>query len=358
MFNRTKISTISGIVGWLQPANPDYAVLDATNLASVSKRYINENKFVKVEYLKDTQDYADISNADFNAELVQLQKTGILSVMDQVFDKSDYIDRQILYKNPNNKTETDPLPAGFVGYRISQDDTKNLAIEIKRDILEFYGAGKVTLVLFNSQKKTAVFTETVTISSDLQEVVLDWRLDNSSPLYKGDLFYGYFTSSVTGGLLPFKREYQNANVKSVITDLYIENIKVPTAIGSDIFDLDTIEGAEEVWGLNPDITVFYDYTDLILQNKFLFAYAIQLQCQIQALTYYIASLRTNKNDRKTGEMLETIIIELDGRSAETGSSKVGLTDMLIYEIRRVRKEINRLQNGYEHDGLMTVTRTG
>lgn len=358
MFNRTKISAISGIVGWLQPANPDYAVLDATNLASVSGRYINESKFVKIEYLKDTQDYVDITDVAFNAELVQLQKTGILSVMDQVFNESDYIDRQILYKNPNNKTETDSLPAGFVGYRISQDDTKNLAIEIKRDLLEFDGAGDVTLVLFNSQQKTAVFTKTVTITSDLQEVELNWRLDNSSPLYKGDLFYGYFTSSVTGGLLPFKREYQNANVKSVITDLCIENIKVPTATGSDIFDLDSIEGAEEVWGLNPDITVFYDYTDLILQNQFLFAYAIQLQCQIQSLTYYLSSLRTNKSDRKVAEMIDNIIVEIDGRSADTGSQKVGLANSLIYEIKRVRKEIKKLQRGYFHDGLITITREG
>jgi hypothetical protein len=356
MLNRTKISAISGIVGWLQPANPAMAILNAANLASVSGRYINENKFVKVEYLKDTQDYADISNDDFNTELIQLQKTAILSVMDQVFNESDYIDRQILYKNPNNKTETDTLPAGFVGYRIKQDDTKNLAIEIKRDILEFNGTGDVTLVLFNSQQKTAIFTKVVSITTDLQEVVLDWRIDNSSPLYKGDLFYGYFTSGVT--ITPFKREYEAANIKSIITSLCIENIKVTAATGSDLFDLDNIEGSDEVWGLNPDITVFYDYTDLILQNKFLFAYAIQLKCQVQALTYYISSLRTNKNDRKASEMMDNIIVELDGRSADTGSSKVGLTDMLIYEIRRVKKEINRLQKGYIHKGLLTITREG
>jgi hypothetical protein len=355
MFNRTKISAISGIVGWLQPANPTYAILDATNLASTSGRYVNENKFVKIEYLKDTQDYIEITDEQFNSELVQLQKTAILSVMDQVFSEPDYIDRQVLYKYPNNKTETDALPEGFVGYRICQGDTKNLAFEIKRDLLEFDGTGDITLVLFNSQKKEAVFTETVTITSTLQEVELNWKIDNSTPLYKGEYYYGYFTDGVT--VTPFKRDYQNASVQSIITDLDIENIKVPTATGTDIFDLDDIEGAEEVWGLNPDITVFYDYTDLILQNQILFGRAIQLHCQIQAMTYYLSSLRTNKNDRKVSEMMDKLIVEIDGRVSDTGSFKVGLSDMLIREIGRVQKEIKRLKEGYEHDGLLTITRT-
>lgn len=356
MFSRSKISGISGIVGWLQPANPDYAILDATNLASTSGRYVNESKFVKIEYLKDTQDYADISDADFNAELVQLQKTAILSVMDQVFNKPDYIDRQVLYRHPNNKTETDDLPTGFVGYRIDQDMTKNLAFEIKRDLLEFEGTGDVTLVLFSSQKKESIFTKEVTISSTLQEVELNWRIDNSSPLYKGEFYYGYFTDGVT--VKPYKRDYQNASVQSVITDLDVENIKVPTATGTDIFDLDDIEGAEEVWGLNPDITVFYDYTDLILQNQFLFARAIQLQCQIQSMTYYLASLRTNKSERKADNLMDRLVVELDGRTSETGSFKPGLAATLIAEIARIQKEFERLKDGYEHDGLLTITRTG
>lgn len=356
MFNRSKISDISGIVGWIQPANPDYAKLDAVNLASVSGRFVNENKFVKVEYLKDSQDYADISDVAFNAELVQLQKTSILSVMDRVFNGSDYIDRQVLYRYPNNKVQTNDLPDGFVGYRIKQDNDKNVAIEIKRDLLEFEGNGTFTLVLFNSQKKEAVFSKEITIENSLQEVILDWRIDNSSPLYKGDLFYGYFTKDVD--VKPFKREYEMSNVKSCITNLTIDNIQVTTAIGPDIFDLEKIEGAEECWGLNPDITVFYDYTDLILQNKFLFAHAIQLECQVQSLTYILSSLRTNKAERKGAEMMDRIIVELDGRSADTGSKKIGLTDSLLFEIRRVQKEIDRLRNGYDYDGILSITREG
>ena len=355
MFDRTKISAISGIVGWLQPTNPDYAILDATNLASESGRYINENKFVKVEYLKDTQDYAGISNGDFNAELVQLQKTSILDVMDKVFNQPDFIDRQVLYRYPNNKVNTDTLPAGFVGYEIKQDDTKNTAIEIKRDLLEFQGSGDITLVLYNSNQKTVVETKVVTIASDLQEVELNWRIDNDSPLYKGSLYYGYFTDGVT--VLPYDRDYENANVKSSITHLCVENIKVPGATSGDLFDLTLIEGAEECWGLNPDITVFYDYTDLILQNQFLFGKAIQMQCQIQSLTYYLSSLRTNRNEREAESVTNKLLIEIEGTTEGTGIKKVGLGDKLTGEINRIRQEIDRLQRGYFPKGIQFITRT-
>lgn len=355
MFNRSKISAISGIVGWTQPINPSYAILDATNLASSSGRYVNENQYVKIEFLKDTQNYSSISNAQFNAELVQLQKTAILSVMDKIFNEPDFIDRQLLYKYANNKIKTDDLPSGFVGYRITQDIMNNLAIEIKRDLLEFSGTGDVVLKLFNSQQKTAIYTKTVSITSTLQEVELNWRLDNTSPLYKGDIFYGYFTEDMT--LKPYDRDYQNSNIKSSITGLFIENIKIPTATGPDIFDLDSIEGADECWGLNPDITTFYDYTDLILQNKFLFANAIQMQCQIQAMTYYLSTLRSNINERISEAMMNNIIIEIDGRSEMTGVKKLGLSDKLLIEIGRIRNEIKRIQKGYFNYGITTITRT-
>ena len=355
MFDRTKISAISGIVGWIQPANPDYAILDAANIASVSGRFINENKFIKVEYLKDTQDYAGISDDNFNAELVQLQKTGILDVMDKVFNTPDFIDRQVLYRFPNNKVNTDALPDGFVGYEIKQDDTKNTAVEIKRDLLEFSGAGDITLVLYNSNQKTIVESKVVTIASDLQEVELNWRLDNDSPLYKGTLYYGYFTDGVT--VLPFDRDYENANVKSVITHLCIQNIQVPGATSGDLFDLTLIEGADESWGLNPDITVFYDYTDLILQNQFLFGRAIQMQCQIQSLTYYLSSLRSNRNERESEAVTNKILIEIEGTTESTGIKKVGLGDKLTGEINRIRLEIDRLQRGYFPKGIVSITRT-
>ena len=52
-----------------------------------------------------------------------------------------------------------------------------------------------------------------------------------------------------------------------------------------LFDLTTTDGNSLATGLNPDITVFEDYTDLILNNKKLLSYAILLDMQIKMIGF-------------------------------------------------------------------------
>jgi hypothetical protein len=356
MFNRTKVvDNLIGLVGWKQSTNPDYPTLDAQNLTTNSGRVFNSNAFVKLETLYDNEDYAETDEPQFNTSLLELQKTAITNVMDSVFNEVDYIDRQLLYQNANNKTKTDTLPDGFVGYRIYQNLDKTQAFEITRCLLEFEGTGDITLLLYNSSKKEPLFEKQVTISSTQQSEELNWRLDNTDNFYKGEYYFGYLTDSVI--VQPISREWSNANLMSCITGVSFEGIQViysPTT--NEIFDLDDIEGASECWGLNPDITVFDDYTDLIIQNKFLFGYAIELQGQIKSIEKYIATIRSNKNQRISSEYYNKILIELDGINNENIRKK-GLRQILIYEISKVKEEIKKLNDGYFANGFLLNTLT-
>jgi hypothetical protein len=354
MFNRTKVTeNLIGLVGWKQSINPDYPTLDTQNLTTSSGRVFNSNAFVKLESIFDTEDYDETSEAQFNASLLELQKTAVTNVMDEVFNKIDYIDRQLLYQNPNNKTKTDNLPNGFVGYRIYQNLDKTQAFEITRCLLEFEGAGDITLLLYNSAKSEPLFTKDVTISSNMQEVVLDWRLDNTDSFYKGEYYFGYLTNGVS--VVPVRREWQSANVMSCITGVSFDSIEVDyTPTTNELFDLDDIESSSECWGLNPDVTVFDDYTDLIIQNKFLFSYAIELQGQIKSIEKYIATLRSNANERITNDYYNKIIIELDGLNNENIRKK-GLREILVAEISKVKEEIKKLRDGYFANGFLLNT---
>jgi len=357
MFNRTKTNTsLFGLVGWKQPANPEYAVVDAANLGSTSGRYFDDNSFIKIELLKDTEDYKDQTDEQFNTALSNLQKSAITSVLDKVFDKPEYIDRQLLYQFANNKQNIDTLPDGFVGYRIYQSLDKTQAFEITRCLLEFQNIGTdITLAIYNSAKDDPIFTEDVTIISEQQEVVLNWRLDNTDSFYKGEYYFGYLTNGVT--LQPIARDYQNANSISIITGLQFEPISVTyTPVTDELFNLDDIDGASECWGLNPDVTVFDDYTDLIKNNTFLFATAIQLQCQIKSLEQYLASIRNNSNQRMADGYENKIVFELDGLNSEN-VKRLGLKQLLIKEISRVTDEIKKLKDGYFTDGFILNTLT-
>ena len=154
MFDVSKIqNSLSGLVGFKQPLNPDYAIVDAPNQLSESGYFVNSNPYAKMEYIKDCQDYKDISDADFNKTLSNIIKDSATNVVNQVFKSSSYIDRNLLYRYAFSKKETEALPNGFIGYRIKIDDTKSIGLNITRLFLDFDGTGDITILLFNSAKK-------------------------------------------------------------------------------------------------------------------------------------------------------------------------------------------------------------
>lgn len=357
MFNKTKaIAALTGLVGYDQPFNLDYDDVDDTNLGATSLRKVTDHQYCKIEYLLDCQDYKDITVAQFNTLLTRWINNSISNVLDGVFNfDPDFIDRQVLYQYANNKQTTDTLPAGFVGYRVRQSLEKNMAFEITRDILEFSGIGTVNLLLFSSAKRAPIFNQSVAITSTLQEQVLNWKVDNTAEFYKGEYYYGYLTSGMS--IAPFKRDYQNSNVKSLLTFMSLENIQVPNVSTEILWDLENIDGADESWGLNPDISVYYDYTDSIIQNGRLFAKAIQLQSQIECLRVIDGSIRSNLNQRLGKEMLGKIMVEIEGAEFESGVKKIGIKQELLSEMNKIRKEMKRIKDGYFATGITVNTLT-
>lgn len=356
MFDVSKIKNgLSGLVGYKQPFNPEYAIIDANNLLSESGYYVNSNPFAKIEYIKDCQDYARISNEDFNIVLSNIIEDSAVNVVNQVFTDSSYIDRQILYKYALNKNETDVLPNGFVGYRIEIDDTKSIAFKITRVLLDFEGTGDITLMLFNSAKKTVLQEQDVTVTSDHQEVVLDWVLNDTDSIYKGEYFIGYIKGDGFT-LSPYKRNYENSDIMSYVTHLDIDKVFVTGHTTNTLFDISQVEFLNQTTGLNLDITVYDDFTDLIVQNRFIFARAIYLSAVINALQIYMSSLRSNRNERQAEELYRKILVEVEGtRSGDNIISVKGLRPQLLSEISDIKREITKIKEGYIGNGYSVIT---
>jgi hypothetical protein len=351
MHDRNKvIQGLSGLVGWKQPFNPDLPVLDSDNLLTDSGRLFNSNPYVKLDYIKETQDYIDISDDNFNELLKDVEGSAITNVIDTVFDKPDFIDRQVLYQRTNNKVDLESGNAGFVGFKIETAIDKNIAFEISRVLLEFDGVGDIKLLLFNSAKSDPIQTKDISISSKFQEEALNWKIDNTNGFYKGDFYIGYIANGLT--VTPYKRNYQSSNVKSCITHLHIEEGTFKNQSTEVLSDLDTWDSSDNTFGLNLDITVFDDFTDMIIQNKFLFSKAIQLQGQINFIDSYIASLRSNRNARIADDNINKLILELEGADE---LKKIGLRSKLGGEVSRIGKEIRKIQSGYFADGFLLNT---
>lgn len=354
MINIIKIQeSLVGIVGFKQPYNPDYAILDSENQLSSSGYFVTDNAYAKIEYIKDNQDYLSISDSDFNNLLVDIKKSAISAVCNQVFSDYDFIDRSLLFKNASNKVDLEVLPNGFVGYRIKVTTDKNIAFKINRVLLDFDGNGTFTLVLFNSAKKEPIYTKEIEVNNDHQEIVLDWVLDNSNDTYKGEYYLGYLTNSLT--IIPFKREYENANILNSPTNLCIDRMKVVNHNANTLFNLQKIEGLSEDSGLNFDITVYEDFTDFVINNKSLFAKAVQLECIIQCIQMYLSSLRSNSNQTQAESLYQKIMVELEGTNAQSVVFVKGLKSQLIGEISNIKAEIEKLKKGFLKSGMILVS---
>lgn len=358
MFVANKIATeLLGIVGFRQPYNPTYAVLDAENTTSESGLFVNDNPYAKIEFIKDNQDYKDINDKNFNILLKEMQKASIVSVCNQVFNEFDFIDRNVIYKNASNKTNVEDLPNGFVGYKIEVSNAKNTAISINRVILDFNGTGTFTLLLFNTGKKGALQSKVITIASDNQVEELNWVLDNTSTTYKGDYYIGYVTNGIA--VSPFKRELNNANLMSNFKELCLEKVFVKNHTSNTLFDLNLVDGLSEDTGLNLDISVYDDYTDFILNNKSLFAKAISLEFTIRCLQMYVSSVRSNSNERKAQELYQKIMIEIEGtKGSDSIISVTGLREQVLGEVSLLKQEVKKLKTGFlKSKQILTYTLT-
>lgn len=353
MLDFTKISdNLIGIVGFKQPYNPDYAIIDTDNQSSTSGLFVTSNEFCKIEYLYDSQDYAGISDSDFNEYLVNKQKDSIVNVVKSVFDEADFRERSILYPYALNRAELTSMPVGFVGYRLVSGSNQNVSIVINRVICEFDGTGDFTILCFSSSQKEPLFTKNVTITTDNQSVELNWNLNNTD-VYKGEYFIGYINNSLS--ITPFKRNYNNSNIRNTYKDVCIYPVSCDSTSVSEIFDLTSLDGLSEYCGLNLDIATFDDFTDLVINNKQMFAMAILLDLQISCLSTYLSSLRSNLNDRNANNLVSKVIAEIEGQEGEGIAKYTGLRPQLFRSISKIKKEIKKLKDGVFGDGLMVDT---
>jgi hypothetical protein len=354
MFDATKIQDgLLGLVGVRQPFDPDYQLLDVANIASRSGRYLDDIPPFKAQYWIDTQDYKDISNADLNDQLRNIQRGAIAEVAHSVFGDNAYIDRNFLFSQATNRVDVEnTVPNGFVGFEMQPSTTKDIAFKITRVRLEFEGTGTIKLVLFNSNLDAPIFTKDVIISSNSQIEELNWVLNNTNGDYKGQYFFGYIHD---GTVLPFKRNYEADSFLNYLAEMRIEEVYISGAGPTEIFDLRDVKGLSENTGLNPDITVYSDYTDLILQNEHLFSRAVQIQWAINMMQRYVTTLRSNANERKAKDLALLTMTAIEGTPGDAPVQVTGLRFLLSREVESIKKTVKELKEGYFGGRAQVIT---
>ncbi len=84
----------------------------------------------------------------------------------------------------------------------------------------------------------------------------------------------------------------------------------------------------------------------MIQNKKLFARAIQLDCQISLISESIASIRSNRNERISQSYAAQMMVQIEGESGDGNVKVSGLRPQFFGAIGSIRKELNKLREGY------------
>lgn len=344
---------VLGLVGIRQPYDPEYAIFDAANELSSSGLFVDDVAFVNGEYFIDVVCPRNTNDVQKNTIFRDIMGNAAVTVASLVFNDVDFIDRQIMFSKANNLTDLQTgLASGFIGYKLSVSDMKNIAFRINRLFLEVEGTGDLELLLFNTNNPNAIETQTVTITPGTKtyEVELNWVCNNTG-FYKGDWYIGY---NFDGTITPYNREFEDADVMNEIVGLDYDRVFFPDHSTNSLFNLDDEAYAgSQSNGINCDITVYSDYTNLILTNKHLFARVIQLQFAVQIFQMFISSTRSNVNERYSKDYKRTVLAALNGTRGE-GIKEEGLRSMLVTEIGQVRKEIRKLTHGHTGGGQIRV----
>ena len=340
-----------GLVGVRQPYDPNYAVFDTLSLRSDSGLYLDDMPYWKAEYFIDSALGSNYTPAQVNESLLNIFKATNVDVCNHVFNKIDLIDRQILYTNAQNKVKTETtLVNGFIGYRFRMSKQKDLAFRINKIMLEFEGVGDIKVLLFNSYESAPIQEKTVAISSNYQVEDLQWTINNTKT-YKGEYYIGFIYDT---SLVPYKRDYRDSNHENCVKELIIDKVKVRGHATDSLFDLTKVEGLSENTGLNLDVTVFEDFTDFILNNKFMFSRAIQLGACINIYNRFVSSNRSNSSERYSKDLMTGIMRIVKGVIGD-GFKDVGLQTLLDNALISIRDEINKLRENKTGGNQILVT---
>jgi len=353
MFDKNTIQEkLRGLVGFKPSLDPSFFSLDSDNQDSRSGYFFNDVPYAKLEALKDTQDFAGIDETQFNALLKDLNNNAITSVCNAVFTNANtpsFVDRQKLYKYAINKAHLETtLKNGFVGHRFQFENRPNVTAELTTLTLDFQGTGDIEILLYNTQQLAPIQSQIVTIDSDHKEVKLNWKMTSQN----GDYYLGYIFD---GSLTPYKRDYETSNIESCFTYLYQEKRMIEGFTGGNMWDLQLSSTNSGTTGLNPDITIYNDWTDLIVQNEQLFANAIYLQGAISFLNYVKSSIRSNKTQRLSEQQLIAIQQTIEGQEGSSVVRVTGLRPSLGEQIKLISQRVEELRKGYFVGRIKTTT---
>jgi len=349
-FNLGKVlNALMGRLGWRQPTDPALQILDTANQTSKSGRYFNGfHALMTIPNLKALVENADISDADFNAWLQNMQQDNIMRGLNAVFSEPDYLDHPKLLFARWGRNDYPITNAGlFCGYEFDIAMDNDSTTQVDSAALYFDSNVTFNLYLFRDGKKTPIAVKSVTAVAWEQTTVdlEDWYLqyigkdvDNTKNAKGAKFYIGYFQDDL-GNAKAIQEQVMGWSNTFCFKAIPIASKKVT---GQYDFDRTARYINRLPYGLNLQVSSFKDHTDNIIRKAAMFDNLQGEQMTYSCLELILYAVRSNGTEMVLkDQMLQYgVMHELKGAVPLTGTAKIeGIRE-------RIEKEVCRLNETF------------
>lgn len=280
-----------------------------------------------------------------------------------LFDITGRISDTILNKN------------NFVGFEIVPARSYGVTTSLNRVNLQFTKAGKYKLYVFNSSREEPAYIIEVTKQKnnssewfDLKDINLPYLNENEAG---GSWYIGYLQNELPEGSQAIRKdkdwskgpcnfcsrkEYASWIAWSKYLEIHpfkVPETEVKTEDSIHLWDIeDNIYDYTTNYGLNLDITVACDISDLLVEQRGLFTDIIAKQVAVDMLREFVynANVRTNRHSMNASKL--DIMYELDGDSSSLKKSGLNYQLDKAYDALEISLEgIDRICLPCKNNGI-------
>lgn len=222
----------------------------------------------------------------------------------------------------NNQTEA--TQGRFVGITINQMPKDGIVSIINRIGFQFFQAETFNLYIYHSSQEQAISIIPISVNSPnsfewvkVDDVILRYMNDNGyQSNTKGSFKIGYFESEISGSIVnyPFdgtgknycrscgkgRIDYSHFRDWSKYIKAYVFSVSPTNLNGVDLWQVENEQiQTNKSFGMNLQLSVRCDLTDLVCRNKDLMTNALLMQVQRDLLHGLVSSTRSNDIKEET-----------------------------------------------------------
>jgi len=328
---------------WRQPTRSDFPfTLTGNNVwpggDTYSPVFEAIHKAVNVYNIWISQEDSNIGAANFNTYLQNLQTDVILKCLSGVINKKEMLEKKLMFERFGRQDYLNLNTGVFCGVRITPSKHFDVTCQIDNVALKFNANVTFNLYLFHDTAPTTpIATIPVSALANQQTVVnIGQMLSYAGNSNKSGCYYfGYFQNDL-GSAVAINEIIQNFNT---CYNFGLVPIELPTVSGQGI-DVNNVSFTIKTHGFNIQMTAFRDYTQLIVDNAWLFDNLIGLQMAADVIEMLQNNTRTNKDQRIMAEQTKVLYSDLNtAQSTEQHPFSAGLKERIAKEATRVKNEL-------------------